>query len=118
MMHRAQNGFLTSTPGRRAVGPRSDAAGSPCFYPYEMGFPDTPSSPQAEECKLPWSHRVPVAIGLFAFAVGGLMAAQRHQFTHPNWNLLLILVVIGHFGSERGMAPLTDPWDRARALPI
>jgi signal transduction histidine kinase len=42
---------------------------------------------------LNWSDRVPQGIGAFVMAVAVLMALQRHEFTSPNFGLVLIVVI-------------------------
>ncbi|HVB92585.1 MAG TPA: histidine kinase [Acidimicrobiales bacterium] len=42
---------------------------------------------------LPWSERVPQAVGLFVVCVGVAIAAQRHQFIRPNLDLLVIAAI-------------------------
>jgi signal transduction histidine kinase len=47
-----------------------------------------------EAADLPWPDRVPLAIGAFALSVGVVVALQRHEFTHPNWGLLAVVVMV------------------------
>jgi signal transduction histidine kinase len=59
-----------------------------------MGFSDILRGSIVDECGLPWSERVPQAIGLFVAAVGMVLALQRHELTSPNLGALLIAVII------------------------
>ncbi|MHB8328559.1 MAG: hypothetical protein ACYDD6_02835, partial [Acidimicrobiales bacterium] len=59
-----------------------------------MGTADMTSCPaDPHGGGLPWSERIPQAIGLFALCVGFVLALQRHEFTHPNLGLLAIGIV-------------------------
>jgi signal transduction histidine kinase len=50
--------------------------------------------PATDRCEEgPWSERVPQAVGLFVIGVAIAIAAQRHEFTHPDLALLPICLI-------------------------
>jgi signal transduction histidine kinase len=59
-----------------------------------MGLADRACPTDPEDGELPWSERIPQAIGLFAFCVAIVVAFERHEFTRPNLGLLAIGVVV------------------------
>jgi signal transduction histidine kinase len=42
---------------------------------------------------LRWSERVPQAMGVFMLCVSAVIALQRHQFTHPGFQLIVIVAI-------------------------
>jgi signal transduction histidine kinase len=55
-------------------------------------FPDLSDVHVAD---LPWPGGISIAMGIFSLSVGVVIALQRHEFTAPNLQLLVIVAVIG-----------------------
>jgi signal transduction histidine kinase len=59
-----------------------------------MAQPDLVGSCDVDVTDLPWPNGISLAMGLFSITVGVVIAVQRHEFTSPNLELLVILAVI------------------------
>ena len=44
--------------------------------------------------ELLWPAKVPLAVGAFVISLGVFLALQRHEFTRPNWGLVVLLAII------------------------
>ena len=72
---------------------RSDVPREECFYPGEMRS-DTMCLVDPTGTEMRWPVSTPLVIGIFTVCVGLVVALERHEFTSPNFGLLLIVVIV------------------------